>query len=117
MTNPNVVAFPVRHKSQSVSEPTPSTTEYDEHGWLEISVDVYEWFTMHPNEHAPVHEYGFLHQPTRRAFIMIGRLEADEPLCAMSNRPYTDDEFALLRTDEVIDSVIERLGYEPINER
>src|SRR4249919_2518179 len=115
MTTNNVVALPVRRKPGDVSALTPA--DYNESGWLEITYEIYDWFSRNPNPHVLVHEYGFLHMATRRAFICLGRTECPLPLCAMSNRPYTDEEFQLLRTDEAIDAVIERLGYEPTTQR
>ena len=109
MVTMNVVAFPMRRKQQPhVSTPT----SYDEHGWLEIEPLIYDWFIRHPNEATLVHEYGFLHQPTRRAFICLTHTD-NGFVCGMSNRAYSDDEFEQLRSDEAIDAVIERLGYEP----
>ena len=108
MLEPNVLAFTPR-RATGVSTPT---INYDPLGWLEVTPEIYDWFIRNPDPATRVNAYGFLHQFTRRAFVCIARHDGGF-VCGMSNWTFTDEAFDLLNKDDVIDHVIERLGYEP----
>ena len=115
MLTPNVLPFvPRRATGVVVSTPTQFG---DPLGWLEIPPAVYDWFIRYPDPATCVHEYGFLHVFTSRAFVCIARQDGEYEgfLCGMSNGIYTPDAFDALRDDDTIDFVIRKLGYEPIS--
>ena len=107
---PNVIAFAPRRAKPVVGA---LTHRYDPNGWLVLSPDVYEWFIRNPEPATLVHQYGFLHSYTRRAFVCVAMADTGF-LCGMSNAPYTDMDFDALTLDPCIDDVIRKLGFEPI---